>query len=76
MAAICFKAWLDDRGGIGACDDQAAIRQVRQFFEAYGTSRFVEIRQYETSIGGKTITPVNEELHDWKTINRCGLATL
>jgi uncharacterized protein (DUF927 family) len=43
-AAICFRAWLSERGGIGAGEDQAAIRQVRAFFEQHGTSRFPEIR--------------------------------
>ena len=32
-AAICFRAWLNERGGIGAGEVQAAIRQVRAFFE-------------------------------------------
>ena len=43
-AAICFRAWLTERGGIGAGEDQAAIRQVRAFFEQHGVSRFPEIR--------------------------------
>ena len=43
-AAICFRAWLSERGGIGAGEDQAAIRQVRAFFEQHATSRFPEIR--------------------------------
>jgi putative DNA primase/helicase len=42
-AAICFQAWLNERGGIGAGEVQAAIRQVRAFFEQHGTSRFPEI---------------------------------
>ena len=43
-AMTCFQAWLAERGGIGAGEDHVAIRQVRQFFEAHGTSRFTEIR--------------------------------
>ena len=43
-AAICFQAWLTERGGIGAGEVQAAIRQVRAFFEQHGASRFPEIR--------------------------------
>ena len=35
-AAICFRAWLTERGGIGAGEVQAAIRQVRAFFEQHG----------------------------------------
>jgi uncharacterized protein (DUF927 family) len=42
-AAICFQAWLAERGGIGAGEVQAAIRQVRAFFEQHGTSRFPEV---------------------------------
>ena len=43
-AAVCFQAWLTERGGIGAGEVQAAIRQVRAFFEQHGASRFPEIR--------------------------------
>ena len=42
-AAICFRAWLDQRGGIGSGEVQAGIRQVQAFFEQHGTSRFPEI---------------------------------
>jgi uncharacterized protein (DUF927 family) len=71
-AGTCFMAWLRERGGIGAGEVHAALRQVRQFFEAHGTSRFAEIRQYSTTVGGKLIEPPNEELYHDRTINRCG----
>ena len=35
-AAVCFQAWLNERGGIGAGEVHAAIRQVRAFFEQHG----------------------------------------
>jgi hypothetical protein len=35
-------------------------------------SRFGEIRQYSTTVGGQHIAPPHEELHDDRTINRCG----
>jgi uncharacterized protein (DUF927 family) len=71
-AATCFMAWLGERGGIGAGEVQIAFQQVRAFIEAHGMSRFGEIRQYSTTVGGQHISSPNEELHDDRTINRCG----
>jgi uncharacterized protein (DUF927 family) len=42
-AAVCFRAWIDDRGGVGSAEIDEAIAQVRGFIEAYGRSRFEEI---------------------------------
>jgi uncharacterized protein (DUF927 family) len=39
-ATRLFNTWIEDRGGIGQADMQAALRQVRAFFEAHGSSRF------------------------------------
>lgn len=39
-AGKCFEAWLVARGTIGSSDDDRAIRQVRQFLELHGSSRF------------------------------------
>lgn len=36
----CFKAWLEARGGTGDLETQAALSQVRRFFELHGESRF------------------------------------
>jgi putative DNA primase/helicase len=71
-AATCFVAWLGERGGIGAGEVHAAIRQVQAFFGAHGTARFAEIRQYSPTVGGQPIAPPHEELHDDRTFNRCG----
>lgn len=35
-----FREWIDSRGGTGAADAEAAIRQVRLFIEQHGASRF------------------------------------
>jgi putative DNA primase/helicase len=42
-AANCFNCWLAERGGAGAAEDTDAVRQIRAFIEAHGTSRFEEI---------------------------------
>jgi len=42
-AALCFRAWLDRRGGVEPAEVQDAIARVRHFIEAHGQSRFVEI---------------------------------
>jgi uncharacterized protein (DUF927 family) len=39
-AGRCFDEWLRERGTLGASDNEAAVRQVRSFLEAHGTSRF------------------------------------
>lgn len=41
-AGVCFKAWLDSRGGIGNAEEAAMLRQVRRFFELHGEARFTE----------------------------------
>lgn len=38
--AICFRAWVNERGGSGSAEDSALLDQVRGFFEAHGSSRF------------------------------------
>jgi putative DNA primase/helicase len=54
-AGTCFKAWLADRGGAGAIDIEAAMAQVRLFFEANGLSRFQPATvQYDS--GGNPIS--------------------
>ncbi|GBR28625.1 DNA/RNA helicase [Komagataeibacter oboediens DSM 11826] len=39
-ALVCFRSWLDDRGGTQAAEDRTAIEQVRLFIEEHGESRF------------------------------------
>jgi putative DNA primase/helicase len=39
-AVVCFRAWLEQRGGIGAAEVAAGLEQVRRFFQAHGASRF------------------------------------
>jgi putative DNA primase/helicase len=39
-AARCFQSWMVRRGTTQAGDTEAALRQVRQFLEAHGSSRF------------------------------------
>lgn len=39
-AGACFKAWLAERGGVGAAEDMQAIEAVRGFIAAHGASRF------------------------------------
>jgi len=42
-AATCFRAWLAQRGGIGAAEVTAGLEQVRRFFQAHGASRFEDL---------------------------------
>jgi uncharacterized protein (DUF927 family) len=58
-AAVCFRAWLDQRGGIEPAEVTDAIAQVRQFIEMHGESRF-------------TPWSTCSEANDRPTINRAG----
>lgn len=42
-AAVCFRAWLDRRGGAGSQEISVALAQVRHFLEAHGESRFSDL---------------------------------
>ncbi len=64
-AGACFRAWLDERGGTGAAEDQQAIEQVRAFIEAHADSRFAYLR-----INPGTGEPIDEPLT--RTIHRAG----
>jgi uncharacterized protein (DUF927 family) len=39
-AGACFRRWLSARGGAGAAEDMQAVKQVRAFIAAHGSSRF------------------------------------
>jgi len=41
-AARCFKAWIEQRGGVENRERFMVLSQVRRFFEAHGESRFTE----------------------------------
>jgi putative DNA primase/helicase len=56
-AEVCFKSWLEARGGIGSYDERAIISQVKEFFETNGGSRF---------------SPWKSDPEEDKTVNRAG----
>jgi putative DNA primase/helicase len=37
---LCFRAWLDRRGGTGMREEETGIAQIRAFIEQHGSSRF------------------------------------
>lgn len=39
----CFKAWLEYRGGTGAAENMAIVRQLELFLEQHGPSRFQDL---------------------------------
>lgn len=61
-AAICFKAWLGQRGSIGNLEDMQMLSQVRRFFELHGEARFSDWER-----------PASDtSQHPPRTINRAG----
>jgi len=61
-AAVCFKAWITRRGGIGSAEITEGIAQVMAFLEAHGAARF-EI------IGDR---PQSLMPHELRIFNRAG----
>lgn len=53
---VCFRAWLERRGGAGSREDAEALAQVRHFLEAHGEARFTDLAAD----------------HDRPTVNRAG----
>lgn len=37
---LCFRAWLERRGGVGAREEETGVGQVRAFIEQHGSARF------------------------------------
>ena len=42
-AAVCFKAWLDQRGGAGNSERTMILAVVRAYFETHGEARFANL---------------------------------
>lgn len=49
-AAVCFRAWLRQRGGVGSADTTALLSQVRAFFESHGDSRLEDMHAPESAL--------------------------
>lgn len=61
-AAICFKAWLGQRGSAGNLEEVQMLAQVRRFFELHGEARFSDWER-----------PASDtSQHPPRTINRAG----
>ncbi|WP_316898182.1 DUF927 domain-containing protein [Pseudodesulfovibrio indicus] len=53
-ALVCFKAWLENRGGKEAAEEREALAQIRAYFEKYAASRFdLVIPTHEATIENK-----------------------
>ncbi|MBI4533430.1 MAG: DUF927 domain-containing protein [Candidatus Melainabacteria bacterium] len=44
-AVVCFKAWLQARGDVGALEPTQMLSQVRQYLELHGEARFVPLNR-------------------------------
>ncbi len=66
-AARCFKDWLSVRGGAGSHEAQDGIREILNFIEKHGNSRFQDVEN------------VTEKIHDragWKRMTDEGVEYL
>jgi putative DNA primase/helicase len=69
-ASICFGAYLSQRGGRGAGDIEAGIRQVKAFIERHGSSRFATTHPDPDS------RPVFQRAGFYQGDNKCGFTYL
>jgi len=49
--AVCFNAWLHERGGVGAAEVKEVISRVRHYIQLHGMSRFAPIGRGNSGIG-------------------------
>lgn len=61
-AAVCFNAWLLQRGGAGNQEQAAMLAQVRKYFEMHGESAFTDWDR----------SAAETSQHPPKTVNRAG----
>jgi putative DNA primase/helicase len=54
-AAVCFKAWMAQRGGAGNQETATMLAQVRQFFELHGDARFTDWERATDDHAPKTL---------------------
>jgi uncharacterized protein (DUF927 family) len=64
-AGACLAVWLEERGGAGPAEIDAAMAQVRAFFETNGESRF-------TKVTSATAKEASAALDEPRTISRAG----
>jgi len=48
-AGICFRAWLESRGHVGAGEDELVLKHLRGLLVAHGDSRFSELNSPDVS---------------------------
>lgn len=69
-AATCFKAWLAERGGVGAREDMQALTQMRAFMTAHASSRFEDWREPDPAAQSEDMArPPHER---FRTVKRVG----
>lgn len=71
-AGLCFAAWREGRGTMGAKEDELAIEAVRTFIEAHGNARFQSLEATERpdlDPGAKPTDPKTIQRAGWKQWN-------
>jgi uncharacterized protein (DUF927 family) len=70
-ASLCFRAWQNSRGTVGAREDEMAIEAVRNFIELHGAARFADWKAGgQESLYGDEAS--DDAPHEQKVINRAG----
>jgi uncharacterized protein (DUF927 family) len=69
-ASVCFRAWLDARGGTGAAELREGQRQIRAFLEAHGNSRFEEA--WPNDLQEPSSASLSQNALSGRTITRAG----
>lgn len=71
-ARACFRAWLGERGTLGAREDQQAVQQLAGFIGANGTSRFERWQDAATSDALQGDPGEAPPAERFRTVNRAG----
>jgi len=72
-AAVCFKAWLQRRGGVEAAEITEGMAQVRAFLEKHGASRFEPLMSRNGQNAPSNMPPVIPfALEPSRIINQAG----
>jgi uncharacterized protein (DUF927 family) len=66
----CFRAWIDDRGGMGSREEINAVQQVRKFISMHRFTRFEDIVAARTVPGTEYYQPIVKDRVGYREIVR------
>lgn len=71
-ASTCFRAWLSERGTVGAKEDAQAVVALQGFLNAHGAARFELWRDAASEAQDEQTRPDLPPAERYRTVNRAG----